>query len=381
MEAVGRLAGGVAHDFNNLLTVIGGYVDLLRENLGLDDPMRRDLMEIRSATDRAAALTRQLLAFSRRQVLQPVVLDLNDVITDLQKMLGRVIGEDVHLLTKLDPSVGRVRADAGQIEQVIMNLVINARDAMPDGGKLTIETTNVELDEDYSQQHIAAEPGPYVMLSVSDDGSGMDEETRAQIFEPFFTTKERGKGTGLGLSTVYGIIKQTGGFIWVYSEPGQGTTFKIYLPRIGESDSRVEPRRAQKEALVGTETILLVEDEQSLRALTGRILGQCGYSVLTATDAPEALVLSERHEGPIHLMVTDVVMPQMSGTELAERLAPLRPEMKVLYVSGYTQNGIVHHGVLNPDAFFLQKPFDRKSLTRKIREVLDSPGHHATTSD
>jgi len=378
MEAVGQLAGGVAHDFNNLLTVIGGYVDLLQENPRLDGPMRRDLTDIRSATDRAASLTRQLLAFSRRQMLQPVVLDLNEVIVDLRKMLERVIGEDVHLLTKLHPALGRVRADPGQIEQVLINLVVNARDAMPGGGKLTLETTNVELDEDYSRRHVAAEPGAYVMFSVSDDGSGMDEETRSRIFEPFFTTKERGKGTGLGLSTVFGIVKQTGGFIWVYSELGQGTTFKIYLPRVDEPASRVELSRAEKDALVGTETILLVEDEESLRTLAARILGQCGYRVLTATEAAEALVLSQRHEGPIHLMVTDVVMPQTSGPELAKRLGILRPEMKVLYMSGYAENGIVHHGVLQEDASFLQKPFDRKSLARKVRKVLDSPGQRAT---
>lgn len=373
MEAVGQLAGGVAHDFNNLLTVIGGYVDLLRENPRLDEPMRRDLTDIRGAADRAAALTRQLLAFSRRQVLQPVVLDLNQVIVDLEKMLGRVIGEDVHLLMELHPALGRVRADPGQIDQVLMNLVINARDAMPGGGKLTIETTNVELDEDYSRRHVAAEPGFYVMCSVSDDGLGMDQETRSRIFEPFFTTKETGKGTGLGLSTVFGIVKQTGGFIWVYSELGQGTTFKIYLPRIDEHASRVEPNRAEEDALVGTETILLVEDEESLRTLAARILGQCGYRVLPATDAAEALALSQRHEGPIHLMVTDVVMPGTSGPELAKRLGPLRPEMKVLYMSGYTENGIVRHGVLEEDTSFLQKPFDRKGLARKVREVLDSP--------
>ena len=325
MEAVGRLAGGVAHDFNNLLTVIGGYVDVLQETVGPDSPMVGDITNIKNAADRAVALTRQLLAFSRRQMLQPVVLSLNEVVTDLEKILVRVIGEDVHLLTKLDPALGQVRADAGQIEQVIMNLVINARDALPEGGKVTVETANVELDEEYCRRHVAARPGHFVMISVSDDGCGMDEETRSRIFEPFFTTKERGKGTGLGLSTAYGIVKQSGGFIWVYSEPGQGTTFKIYLPRIEEAISRHAPTSTWSQALVGTETILLVEDEDAVRTLTGRILGQCGYRVLAAGNAAEALSLSERHEGPIDLMLTDVVMPQIERPRAGRALGGRAP--------------------------------------------------------
>jgi PAS domain S-box-containing protein len=325
MEAVGRLAGGVAHDFNNLLTVIGGYVDFLQETVGPDSPMVGDITNIKNAADRAVALTRQLLAFSRRQMLQPVVLSLNEVVTDLEKILVRVIGEDVHLLTKLDPALGQVRADAGQIEQVIMNLVINARDALPEGGKVTVETANVELDEEYCRRHVAARPGHFVMISVSDDGCGMDEETRSRIFEPFFTTKERGKGTGLGLSTAYGIVKQSGGFIWVYSEPGQGTTFKIYLPRIEEAISRHAPTSTWSQALVGTETILLVEDEDAVRTLTGRILGQCGYRVLAAGNAAEALSLSERHEGPIDLMLTDVVMPQIERPRAGRALGGRAP--------------------------------------------------------
>ena len=375
MEAVGRLAGGVAHDFNNLLTVITGYAGLLLENVGPNDPMSRDLKDIKNAADRAASLTRQLLAFSRRQVLQPTVLNLNGVVADSEKILRRVIGEDIDLLTELDPALGRVKADAGQIEQVIMNLAVNSRDAMPEGGKLTIETTNVDLDEDYCRRHVAIEPAPYVMLSVSYDGCGMDEETRSRVFEPFFTTKERDKGTGLGLATVYGIVKQSGGFIWVYSEPGQGATFKVYLPRVEESAERVEPPRAPREAFVGSETILLVEDEEAVRTLTRRVLQKCGYTVLAARNGGEALLLCEQHERPIHLMLTDVVMPQMSGRELAERLAPLRPEMKVLYMSGYTDNSIVHHGVLDAGASFLQKPFARDGLARKVREVLDARPH------
>ena len=372
MEAVGRLAGGVAHDFNNLLMSIMGHADLALMSLAEDDPLRRNLEEIKGGGKRAAALTRQLLAFSRRQILQPVVLDLNALITGFVKMLERLIGEDVELETVLASGLRRVEADPGQMEQVIMNLVINARDAMPGGGKLTIETVNVDLDEDYVREHDAGlQPGPYVMLGVSDAGTGMDEETRSLIFEPFFTTKEEGEGTGLGLSTVYGIVKQSGGYIWVYSEPGQGTTFKIYLPAVeGEAVSR-EKEEISPERLTGSETILIVEDDDKVRNLVCEILEPQGYSILEAENGIEALRVSEEHGDQIHLMIADVIMPKMGGRELAERLRPLRPDMKVIYMSGYTDNAILHHGVLSPGIEFLQKPISSEALKRKVREVLD----------
>jgi len=373
MEAVGRLAGGVAHDFNNLLTAITGYSELLLMRIHEHDPLRKDLEQIRKAADRAASLTRQLLAFSRRQILQPRVLNLNAVVADMEEMLQRLIGEDIDLVTVLHPELGRVKADPGQIEQVIMNLVVNARDAMPQGGKLTIETANVVLDEDYVRRHVGVEAGSYVMLAVSDTGVGMDEDVQSHLFEPFFTTKETGKGTGLGLATTYGIIKQSNGHIWVYSEPGQGTTFKIYLPRVEESIEPVTPVLALTESLRGTEIILLVEDEDAVREPARRVLVQNGYTVLEARHGEEALRVCEQHEGTIHLMVTDVVMPEMSGRELAERLALLQPEMKVLYISGYTHNAIASHGVLEPGIAFLQKPFTPDALVCKVREVLDAP--------
>ena len=372
MEAVGRLAGGVAHDFNNLLMTIMGYADLMLMDLAKDDPFREKLEQIGQGGKRAAALTRQLLAFSRRQILQPVVLDLNALITGFVKMLERLIGEDVELETVLASGLRRVEADPGQMEQVIMNLVINARDAMPGGGKLTIETVNVDLDEDYTKEHdVSLQPGPYVMLGVSDTGTGMDEETRSLIFEPFFTTKEVGKGTGLGLATVYGIVKQSGGYIWVYSEPGQGTTFKVYLPAVeGEALSR-EKEQTSYHDLTGSETILIVEDDDKVRNLACEILEPQGYSIIEAQNGIEALRVSEEHGDQIHLMIADVVMPKMGGRELAEHLRPLRPDMKVIYMSGYTDNAILRHGVLSPGIEFLQKPISAEALKRKVREVLD----------
>jgi PAS domain S-box-containing protein len=370
MEAVGKLAGGVAHDFNNLLTAITGYSDLTLRKLKAVDPLRHNLEEIKKAGDRAAALTRQLLAFSRKQVLQPKVLSLNTIVSDLSKMLQRLIGEDIQLETSLDPALGTAKADPGQIEQVIMNLAVNSRDAMPDGGRLVIETKNVYLDESYTSHHVAITPGNYVMIAVSDTGCGMDEETRQRIFEPFFTTKEAGKGTGLGLSTVYGIVKQSGGNIWVYSELGHGTTFKVYLRRVDEAEE--QPLHAIHSGMLqGTETVLLVEDEEMVRKLARQILETCGYKVLEAPHGGAALLVCECHDGPIHLMLTDVVMPEMSGRELMQRLSPLRPEMQVLFMSGYTEHAVVYHGVLEAETHFIQKPFTPEALARKVREVLD----------
>jgi len=372
MEAVGQLAGGIAHDFNNLLTAITGYSDLAMRKLQAEDPLRRNLEEIKKAGDRAAALTRQLLAFSRKQVLQPVVLNINAVLSELEKMLRRLIGEDVDLRTALEPELGSIKADPGQIEQVLMNLVVNARDAMPSGGKLTIETENVYLDEAYARQHTSVTPGHYVMLAVSDTGIGMDENTRVRIFEPFFTTKETGKGTGLGLSTVYGIVKQSGGNVWVYSEVGRGTTFKVYLPRVDEGAQEYKRTPEIEEILQGTETILLAEDEELVRALAREILETYGYRVLEASNGGAALLICEREKEPIDLLITDVIMPEMGGRQLVERLNQLRPEMKVLYMSGYTDNAIVHQGVLDEGANFIQKPFAPDALARKVREVLNA---------
>jgi two-component system cell cycle sensor histidine kinase/response regulator CckA len=371
MEAVGRLAGGVAHDFNNVLTAIFGYADLLNEELPEGHQARRDLDEIRKAAQRASTLTRQLLAFSRQQVLQPMVLSLNDLVEDIQSMLVRLVAEDIELRLRLDPSAGNVRADAGQIQQVLMNLVVNARDAMPAGGKVLVETANTELNEQYAESHQPVVPGAYVMLAVSDSGVGMNAETRARIFEPFFTTKEKGRGTGLGLSTVYGIVKQSGGYVWVYSEPGRGATFKIYLPRVdAPAESLAPPREAA--TLAGTETILLAEDDEMLRPLSKGLLEKLGYRVLDAENAVQALALANAHPGPIQLLVADVVMPGASGRELARRLAHSRPDTRVLYVSGYTDDAIVHHGMLEPGLNFLQKPFTPGALARKVREVLDT---------
>jgi len=371
MEAVGRLAGGVAHDFNNLLTAIIGYSQMSLARLHREDPMRRDLEEIERAGQRAAGLTSQLLAFSRRQVLQPQVLDLNALVADLGKMLHRLIGEDIELDFRLSPDLGFVRADRGQIDQIIMNLAVNSRDAMPEGGKLTIETANVELGESYANEHVDSRPGPHVMLAISDNGVGMDKQTLSRIFEPFFTTKEQGKGTGLGLSTVYGIVKQSGGQVGVYSEPGKGTTFKVYLTRIEGAADHSAQRVLSSDSPKGTETILMVEDDPSVRKLARTILDNNGYNVLEAEGGDAALRLSKQHERPIELMLTDVVMPGTSGRELAQSVAISRPEMKVLYMSGYTDDAIVHHGILDADTPFIQKPFTPDSLLRKVRDVLD----------
>ena len=372
MEAVGRLAGGVAHDFNNLLTIISGYSDLMLDNLEEGHRLRGHVDEIKKAGNRAATLTRQLLAFSRSQVLAPQVLDLNDVVVNMDKMLRRLIGEDVDLVAILGESLGRVKADPGQIEQVIMNLAVNARDAMPQGGKLTVETVNTRLDEDYARTHASLVPGDYVMLAVSDTGIGMDAQTQAHIFEPFFTTKEKGKGTGLGLATVYGIIKQSGGYIWVYSEPGRGATFKIYLPKVELPSGETGAGKTSESPLKGSETILLVEDEPALRAMVRSVLEKKGYKVLEARHGDDALIVSDQHRGKIDLLLTDVVMPGMSGRELAEQLATMHREMKILYMSGYTDDAIVHHGVLGSDMAFLQKPFTPEGIARKVREVLDA---------
>jgi PAS domain S-box-containing protein len=370
MEAIGRLAGGVAHDFNNLLTIILGYSELVLGRLEPADTRRELIVQIKNAGDRAASLTRQLLAFSRQQVLAPKVLDLNVVVTDTEKMLRRLIGEDITLTTVLDPKIGRVKADPGQIEQVIMNLVVNARDAMPEGGRLTIETGNVELDEAYAKLHTEARPGDYVMLAVSDTGCGMDEAVKARIFEPFFTTKEAGKGTGLGLATVYGIVNQSGGSIYVYSEVGRGTTFKIYLPLV-DAKTPSAPQTAPGKIPSGKETLLLVEDEEVVRAMTRQILETCGYRILEAGHGAEAIQTCEQSQGPIHLLVTDVVMPGIGGRQLAETLRSKHPELKVLFLSGYTDDAVVRHGVLEAGTNFLQKPFTPSSLAQKVREVLD----------
>jgi PAS domain S-box-containing protein len=375
MEAVGRLAGGVCHDFNNLLTIINGYSDMLLAVLHKGDPMLEFAEQIRKAGERAVALTRQLLAFSRKQVLQPEVLDLKALMTDMGKMLRRLIGEDIDLKLASDTNLWRVKADPGQIEQVILNLCVNARDAMPQGGKLTLETRNVELDAHYATLHPDTPPGQYVLLAVSDTGFGMDPQTQVRIFEPFFTTKEAGKGTGLGLAIVHGIVNQSSGHVQVYSEPGVGTTFKIYLPREQQPVAGRKSHQSVARPRRGTETVLLVEDDDAVRALTRIILEKNGYRVMEARNGGEALLLCERHKDPIHLLVSDVVMPQMSGGQLAERLASLQPAMKVLLMSGYTDEAILRHGSLETDMPFLHKPFSPDALTQKVREVLDEPAN------
>jgi two-component system cell cycle sensor histidine kinase/response regulator CckA len=370
MEAVGRLAGGVAHDFNNLLTVIFSFGNFVLDELLPEDPVYHDMQEVLKAAKRAEALTSQLLAFSRRKPVSPKVLNINTLVSDMDRMLRRVVGEDVDVSTRLSDQLWNVRIDPGSLEQVVVNLAVNARDAMLDGGRLTIETGNTIISDDYGQRHGAEIPaGDYVLLAMSDDGMGMDEATQAKIFEPFFTTKGAGKGTGLGLSTCYGIVKQAGGYIWVYSEIGKGTTFKIYLPRVVEETDRA-PIVRQLESLRGTETILVAEDDDQVRKLAARALTRLGYRVLEAANGSAALIAGETPD-EIHLLLTDVVMPEMSGKQLVEKLAPTRPTMKVLYMSGYTANAIMHRGVLDPGTHMLQKPFAPDTLARKVRELLD----------
>ncbi len=370
MEGIGRLAGGVAHDFNNLLTAILGYIEMANKKLGADNAAHEYFHSIRHAAERSAALTRQLLAFARRQITEPRLVDLNQLILQMEELLRRVIGEDIELRTVTRQGLGAVKLDPAQFEQVLMNLVINARDAMPDGGILSIETSNVELDEHYARQHQAVLPGDYVMLAVSDTGIGMTEDVSSHLFEPFFTTKPPGKGTGLGLATCYGIIKQNGGHIWVYSEYGRGTTFKIFLPRIaGAAESEVQAEPSDID-VKGHETIMVVEDEPLVRAITVETLETLGYRVLQASNGEEALVVARNFDGPIDVLVTDVVMPAMGGPALTQHMHRERPNLKVLYVSGYTDDAIVHHGVVEPGIQFLQKPFPLATLARRIRELL-----------
>jgi PAS domain S-box-containing protein len=374
MEAIGQLAGGVAHDFNNLLTAINGYSSLALQRLEDDHPIKPYIEEVKKAGDRATNLTRQLLAFGRKQILQPLAINLNGVVSDMNKMLRRLIGEDIVLTAKLDAGVGRVMADPGQVEQVLVNLIVNARDAMPRGGNLTIETKNVELDEEYGSRHVGVAPGKYVLLAVSDTGEGMSEEVRTRVFEPFFTTKEKGKGTGLGLSTVYGIVKQSGGNVWIYSELGRGTTFKVYLPQVESEPRELGEQVVEVAPRGGSETILLVEDEAVVRGLARRILEQAGYSVVEASRGDEALRFCAEHAAEVDLLLTDVVMPEMSGKELADRLKSQYPELKMVFMSGYTDESIVHHGVLDSSVEFIQKPFTPAALVRKVRDVLDLNG-------
>lgn len=375
MEAIGRLAGGIAHDFNNLLTVISGYSQLSLSLLRGGEPLRENIAEIQRAADRAASLTRQLLAFSRRQILDMKLIDLNLIVQDLNKMLRRVIREDIELITVLDKDLWKVKSDPSQIEQVILNLAVNARDAMPKGGRLTIDTANTQLDTEYARSHVGVKPGPYVKLSIQDTGIGMSQEVIERAFEPFFTTKEKGKGTGLGLSTVYGIINQSEGTIWVRSEPHQGTTFEIYLPRATEAEKTFTSHSDSTPRLQGSESILLVEDEEAVRVLARKTLQDFGYRILEAANGEEVLRVIQTHREKIHLLLTDVVMPGMNGREVAERLSPLFPEMKVLYMTGYADTAIVHHGILKPGTALLLKPFNPDALVRKVREVLDKkPG-------
>ncbi len=371
MESIGRLAGGIAHDFNNLLLAIKGYSTFAIEAVEPYTPIYEDLIEVQKASDRAAALTRQLLAYSRKQVLQPVILDLNELILNTDKMLRRLIGEDIDFVTIPTDQVWKVKADPGQLEQVLINLAVNARDALPRGGILTIETKNVILDEDYTSRHLDAHPGSYVMIAVSDNGIGMSREIIEKIFDPFFTTKEKGKGTGLGLSTVLGIIKQSGGFVYVYSEPEKGTSVKIYLPRVEEEMVSGDPKLPDILSVEGKETILLIEDEDMVRRIVKRAILDHGYRILETRDGEEAITISQQHFGKIDLMITDVILPKMSGRELADQLALTRPEMSILYMSGYTDNAIVHHGMLDQGIHFIQKPFSTDEFLKKIRKILD----------
>jgi two-component system cell cycle sensor histidine kinase/response regulator CckA len=372
MEAVGRLAGGVAHDFNNLLTVISGYTEMILDDLPPTDRLREPVLMMRQAGEQAAALTSQLLAFSRRQVIEPQVLELNTVVSNLTKMLRRLIGEDIELSVALNPALDRVRVDPRQVEQILMNLAVNARDAMPDGGRVTIETANVTVDEHFAQTTPGVTPGRYVLLAVTDSGHGMDESTRSKIFEPFFTTKDPGKGTGLGLAMVYGIVQQAKGHIEVYSEVGHGTAFKMYLPSV---DGGAVPSIQEEDltaAMHGTETILLVEDAEGVRALLADVLTMYGHQVLVARDGEEGVRLSEEHQGPVDLIVTDIVMPRLGGRELVERVSLQRPKIRALYLSGYTDEAVMRHGVLEAGAAFLQKPFTARQLMTKVRQILDA---------
>jgi two-component system, cell cycle sensor histidine kinase and response regulator CckA len=372
MEAIGRLAGGIAHDFNNFLTIIKGHASFMLAELPDAAPMREDVAQVSDAADRAASLTRQLLAFSRRQVLQPRPVLLNETVSRIEALLRRLIGEDIELQTQLSPDLYLINADPGQIEQIVMNLAVNARDAMPNGGRLEIATANAELSEEFAGRHLGAAPGQYVMLTVSDNGTGIPVELRGQIFEPFFTTKEMGKGTGLGLSTVYGIVKQSGGDLWVYSEPGEGTTFKIYLPALVEMPPHPVAPPARPTVATGNETILLVEDEAALRTLTSRILEKYGYRAIVAKDGREALDLVRNGPEPIALVISDVVMPNLGGRMLVQRLRAERPGLPVLLMSGYTDDVVMQRGIAELQIPYLQKPFTPEQLARKIREVLDT---------
>jgi nitrogen-specific signal transduction histidine kinase/ActR/RegA family two-component response regulator len=374
LEAVGRLAAGVAHDFNNILTGVLGYTDLLQTDLG-DDPRAAPMIQqIRDGGERLAALTKQLLAFGRKQIVKPAVISPSQVISDMRQMITVMLSEQIELVLKLPPDAGRVRADRMQLEQVVLNLALNARDAIGDQGTITVTTADVDIDENFSERHPAVPVGHYVAISVNDTGAGMDPETQSHLFERFFTTKPKGSGTGLGLSTVYSIVKQSGGYIWAYSEIGVGSTFTVYLPRVeGEAESR-DSARPQREHRDGTETVLIVDDEAPVRMVARRFLEMRGYRVLEASNGPDAIRVSREHEGPIHIMVTDVVMPRMSGRELAFQLAPERPGMKVLFMSGHTEDAIIHHGVLNKGVAFLQKPFTQDALVSNVRTLLDSEG-------
>jgi PAS domain S-box-containing protein len=373
LEAIGRLSGGLAHDFNNLLCVISGHTELLAEALEPAEPMLRSVTQIRKAADSAAALTRQLLAFSRRQVFQPQVADLNAIVLETKKLLARLIDEHIEFHTALDPELGRVLVDPVQVEQVIINLALNARDSMPDGGKLTIETSNLDFEHDHQSKLSRIPAGKYVLLVMTDTGCGMSEETQSHIFEPFYTTKELGKGTGLGLATVYGIVKQSGGCIWIYSEEGQGTTFKVYLPRVANPQKEARVGGLRAEIGRGTETILVVEDAEALRTLTKEFLSACGYTVLEAANGDEALRIVRSYLGAIDLLLTDVVMPRMGGKSLAEQIALIRPDTRVLYMSGYPNDGIVQAGILANGVTLLEKPFTREILSKRVRQVLDAP--------